>query len=53
MTRRGLRCRKAWQRPNLDTLAEHGFVEKHRSGKYNHFINVALVKLFLDLSGGP
>jgi len=34
----------------LDTLAEHGFVEKHRSGKNNYFINVALVKLFLDVS---
>jgi DNA-binding IclR family transcriptional regulator len=37
----------------LDTLAEQGFVEKHRSGKNNYFINVALVKLFLDVSGGP
>ncbi|PRD26438.1 UNVERIFIED_CONTAM: fic [Trichonephila clavipes] len=39
----------------LDTLAKHGFVEKHRSGKHNYFINVAraLVKLFLDVSGGP
>ena len=37
----------------LDTLAEQGFVEKHRSGKHNYFINVALVKLFLDVSGGP
>lgn len=35
----------------LDTLTEHGFVEKHRSGKSNYFINVALVKLFLDVSG--
>ncbi len=34
----------------LDTLAEQGFVEKHRSGKHNYFINVALVKLFLDVS---
>lgn len=34
----------------LDMLAEHGFVEKHRSGKSNYFINVALVKLFLDVS---
>jgi Fic family protein len=34
----------------LDTLAEHGFIEKHRSGKSNYFINVALVKLFLDVS---
>lgn len=36
----------------LDTLAEHGFVEKHRSGKSNYFVNTALVKLFLDVSGG-
>ena len=35
----------------LDTLADHGFVEKHRSGKNNYFINVALVRLFLDVSG--
>lgn len=37
----------------LDTLAEHGFVEKRRSGKNNYFINVALVTLFLDVSGRP
>ena len=37
----------------LDTLADRGFVEKHRSGKNNYFINVALVKLFLDVSGSP
>ncbi len=37
----------------LDTLAERGFVEKHRSGKNKSFINVALVKLFQDISGGP
>jgi Fic family protein len=37
----------------LDTLADCGFVEKHRSGKSNYFINVALVKLFLDVSGSP
>jgi Fic family protein len=36
----------------LDTLAEHGFVAKHRSGKSNYFINVQLVKLFLDVSEG-
>lgn len=36
----------------LDTLAEHGFVEKHRSGKNNYFINVDLVHLFLEVSGG-
>jgi Fic family protein len=36
----------------LDTLAEHNFVEKHRSGKNNYFINVELVHLFLEVSGG-
>ena len=35
----------------LDTLAGQGFVEKHRSGKSNYYINVALVRLFLDASG--
>ena len=35
----------------LDTLAEQGFVEKHRSGKSNYYINVALVRLFLNASG--
>jgi Fic family protein len=36
----------------LDTLAEQGFVEKHRSGKRNYYINTALVRLFLDASDG-
>ncbi|TRD17280.1 Fic family protein [Palleronia caenipelagi] len=36
----------------LDALAETGFVEKHRSGKHNYFVNVALVNLFLDVSEG-
>jgi len=36
----------------LDTLAEKGFVEKHRSGRSNYYINTALVRLFLDVSGG-
>ena len=35
----------------LDTLAEQGFVKKHRSGKGNYYINVTLVRLFLDASG--
>lgn len=35
----------------LDTLAEHGFVEKHQAGRNNYYINTALVRLFLDVSG--
>lgn len=34
----------------LDTLAEQGFVEKHRSGKSNYYINSELVRLFLEVS---
>ncbi|WP_420833238.1 hypothetical protein [Roseovarius tolerans] len=33
-------------------MAEQDFFEKHRSGKSNYYINVALVRLFLDASGG-
>lgn len=36
----------------LDTLAETGFVEKHQAGRSNYYINTALVRLFLDVSGG-
>ena len=36
----------------LDTLAEHGFVQKHQAGRSNYYINSDLVRLFLDLSGG-
>ena len=36
----------------LDTLAEHGFVRKHPAGRNNYYINTALVRLFLDVSGG-
>lgn len=36
----------------LDTLTEKGFVEKHRSGRSNYYINTALVKMLLDESGG-
>lgn len=35
----------------LDILAEKGFLEKHRAAKSNYFVNVDLVKLFLDVSG--
>lgn len=34
----------------LDTLAEHGFVDKHRAGKNNYFINTRLVRLLLAVS---
>ncbi|GAK46548.1 cell filamentation cAMP-inducing protein Fic [Tepidicaulis marinus] len=36
----------------LDTLADKGFVEKHQAGRSNYYINTALVRLFLDVSGG-
>jgi len=36
----------------LDTLAEHGFVEKHQAGRNNYYVNTDLVRLFLDVSGG-
>ena len=36
----------------LDTLAEAGFVEKHQAGRNNYYVNVALVRLFLDVAGG-
>lgn len=36
----------------LDTLADRGFVEKHHAGRSNYYINVALVRLFLEASGG-
>jgi Fic family protein len=36
----------------LDTLAEKGFVTKHRSGRSNYYVNEALIRLFLDLSDG-
>ncbi|ESQ74964.1 Fic family protein [Asticcacaulis sp. AC402] len=35
----------------LDTLAEHGFVSKHQSGRSNYYINRDLVRMFLDVSG--
>ena len=34
----------------LDTLAEHGFVEKHRAGKNNYYINTPLVRLLMTVS---
>lgn len=37
----------------LDRLATHGFVTKQRSGRSNYYVNTALVRLFLDLSGTP
>lgn len=35
----------------LDTLSDHGFVEKHRAGKSNYYINVPLVRLLMTVSG--
>lgn len=34
----------------LDTLSENGFVEKHRAGKSNSYINTALVRLLMTVS---
>lgn len=34
----------------LDTLSENGFVEKHRAGKNNYYINTALVRLLMTVS---
>lgn len=36
----------------FDTLVEHGFVEKHRAGKHNYFINTQLVRLLTTVSEG-
>lgn len=36
----------------LDTLSDRGFVEKHRAGKNNYYINVALVRLLMAVSEG-
>lgn len=35
----------------LDALSENGFVEKHRAGKSNYYINTALVRLLMTGSG--
>jgi Fic family protein len=34
----------------LDSLAEQGFVDKHRAGKNNYFINTRLVRLLMTVS---
>ncbi|MBM3605878.1 MAG: Fic family protein [Alphaproteobacteria bacterium] len=34
----------------LDTLSENGFVEKHRAGKSNYYINATLVRLLMRVS---
>lgn len=36
----------------LDTLADAGFVEKHRAGKHNYYINTGLVRLLMTVSEG-
>jgi Fic family protein len=37
----------------LGQLVEKGFLEKHKSGRSNYYINTALVALFLQVSEGP
>lgn len=34
----------------LDTLADHGFVEKHKAGKNNYYINTDLMQLLMQVS---
>jgi Fic family protein len=36
----------------LDTLADAEFVEKHRAGKNNYYINTQLVQLLMTMSDG-
>lgn len=36
---------------HLDRLAEKGFVVKHRAGRSNYYVDVDLVRLFLEMSG--
>jgi Fic family protein len=36
----------------LDILDENGFVDKHRAGKHNYFINTPLVRLLMNVSDG-
>ena len=36
----------------LDMLAENSFVEKHRAGKHNYYINMKLVQLLMTVSEG-
>lgn len=36
----------------LDLLAEKGFVQKHRAGRSNYYVNTDLLRLFLEVSGG-
>lgn len=36
----------------LDTLVDNGFVEKHRAGKHNYFINTQLVRMLMAVSEG-
>jgi len=47
----GLKARQTAAR-YLDALATEGFVTKHQAGRNNYYINAALVRLFLDVSGG-
>lgn len=37
----------------LEQLVEKGFLEKHKSGRSNYYVNTALVALFLQVSEGP
>ena len=46
----GLQARQTASR-YLEKLAKHGFVQKHRAGTSNYYINMDLVGLFLKVAG--
>ena len=46
----GLQARQTASR-YLEKLAKHGFVQKHRAGTSNYYINMDLVGLFLEVAG--
>ena len=37
----------------LDRLTDEGFVEKHKIGRYNYYINVPLVQIFTEIPDQP
>ena len=37
----------------LDRLTDEGFVEKHKIGRYNYYINIPLMRIFTDIPEQP
>ena len=37
----------------LDRLTDEGFVEKHRIGRYNYYINFPLMRIFTEIPDQP